>query len=181
MNPERPFPRDDDAPLRADMIAPELERLRQPLARFFARNIREPSDREDLVQDVFVRVLRRPGFDSRSHLTGYAFKTAASLLTDRQRRRAARRVRQHIPFDNDLHGDAAPGPDRSLAAQETLRETSLALMELPAKTRAIFLLRRLDGCSFPEIARRLKISVSSAEKHMQRAAHHLVMRMPEDK
>ena len=50
----------------------------------------------------------------------------------------------------------------------------MALMKLPERTRAVFLLRRLEGMSYSEIAIRLGVSVSAAEKHMLRAVRHLL-------
>jgi RNA polymerase sigma factor (sigma-70 family) len=55
------------------------------------------------------------------------------------------------------------------------------LLELPERTRQIFVLRRLEGLSYFEIGRRLGVSVSAVEKHMQRAVRHLAARTGDPK
>ena len=52
-----------------------------------------------------------------------------------------------------------------------------ALLELPDRTRIIFVLRRLEGMKYSEIAHKLGISVSAVEKHMLRAMSYLTERM----
>ena len=52
-----------------------------------------------------------------------------------------------------------------------------ALLELPERTRAIFVLQRFEGLKYKEIADRLGISASSVEKHMMSAIKHIFQRM----
>ncbi len=61
-----------------------------------------------------------------------------------------------------------------LAGREALRRTTQVLMELPERTRHVFILRRLERLSHQEIAVRLGLSVSAIEKHMLRASRHLL-------
>jgi RNA polymerase sigma factor (sigma-70 family) len=49
-------------------------------------------------------------------------------------------------------------------------------MDLPERTRTVFVLRRLEGQSYREISLRLGLSVSAVEKHMLRAVRHLLAR-----
>lgn len=49
----------------------------------------------------------------------------------------------------------------------------IALDALPERTRSIFLLHRIDGYSYPEIADQLGVSRKAVEKHMTRAIKHL--------
>ncbi|MDI1296884.1 MAG: sigma-70 family RNA polymerase sigma factor, partial [bacterium] len=70
-------------------------------------------------------------------------------------------------------GESDIGPDRILAGREALKTALAALERLPERTRTIFVLRRLEGMRYLEIARRLGLSVSAVEKHMVRAVAHL--------
>ena len=58
-------------------------------------------------------------------------------------------------------------------ARELLARYEAALDGLSAKTRSIFLRHRLDGRTYPEIAKELNESVSNVEKHMMKAIAHL--------
>ena len=163
------------------VLAQRSQALRGALARFFQRHVRDASEIDDLVQEVFLRVVRRGHCDQLEHLDGYIFQTAASVLHDRGRRRKTRLSEQHVPFEPELHAGTELAPDRSLMAREGLMAVSLILLELPEQTRRIFVLRRLEEISYQEIGLRLGLSVSAVEKHMLRAVRHLVSRMGAEK
>ena len=163
----------------AEDFARRSQLLRGALARYFARHLQDRSEVDDLVQDVFLRIVKRGGASGLENFEGYVFETAASVLNDRFRRRRARHADRHVEFDPDLHGQAELGPDRVLAGRQALRETTTALMKLPERTRNVFVLRRLEGLPYGEIARRLGLSVSAVEKHMVRAMRLLSASMEE--
>ena len=147
--------------------------FRLPLSRYFARRVRNESEIEDLVQETFERLIKRGDVDQLAHQGGYVFKTAASVFTDRLRSRRTRYADAHDQFDEGGHGDVDFSPEHVLLERERLARATAALLELPPRTRTVFVLRRLEGMKYLEIARRLGISVSALEKHMQRAVAHL--------
>jgi RNA polymerase sigma-70 factor (ECF subfamily) len=61
--------------------------------------------------------------------------------------------------------------------RQRLRQVIAALEELPARTRDIFVLFRLDRLKQSEIAAQMGISVSAVEKHVVRAVAHLARRL----
>jgi RNA polymerase sigma factor (sigma-70 family) len=155
----------------------DVEQFRISLERYFIRRVRDRGEAEDLVQDVFVRLTRRGGLGDVENLSGYIFETAASVLQDRARRRQVRAADAHDAFDVEHHAGEDFAPDRVLDGKERLRLVSAALLELPERTRHIFVLRRVDGMRYNEIASRFGISVSAVEKHMQRAVAFLAQRL----
>ena len=152
------------------------EGLRPVLKRYFARKGIDPAESDDLVQEVFLRIVKRGHSDALERFEGYVFATAASVLADRARRRSARHADRHVAFDPETHGTADSSMEEASIARQELRATTLILMELPERTRTVFLLRRLEGMSYSEIGIRLGLSISSVEKHVLRAARHLVAR-----
>src|SRR5262249_14851183 len=132
---------------------------------------------EDLVQDVFARMVARNSQDPVEHLGGYILKTASSVLADRARLRSSRGAERHVAFDAELHGEDELDPERVLVGKEDLQAATKALLCLPERTRTVFILRRLEGQRFQDIAVRLGISVSAVEKHMVRAVHRLSLEM----
>ncbi|TCM16481.1 RNA polymerase sigma-70 factor (ECF subfamily) [Novosphingobium sp. PhB165] len=165
------------------LAAAELEtisaldkRFRQSLLRHFGRRFSETCELEDMVQEVFVRLIRRGGVASLENLQAYVFETASSVLNDRLRRMRTRHETAHEPFDADLHANVDFSPEDVLLGKERLARATAALLELPERTRVIFVLRRLEGMRFQDIASRLGISVSAVEKHMQRAIAHMIRR-----
>src|SRR3546814_10103769 len=59
-------------------------KFRRSLLTYFGRRTSDLSDLEDMVQDVFVRLLKRGGASEleRQNLSAYVFETASSVLTD---------------------------------------------------------------------------------------------------
>lgn len=158
------------------LLGKRFELLRGPLRRYFLRKVPDQAEADDLVQDVFLRIVKRGGAEQLERFDGYVFETAASVLKDRLRRRAARAADRHIPFEPADHAELDVSAEEGLAAREALRAATAALMELPERTRTVFILRRLEALPYGEIAARLGLSVSAVEKHMLRAARHLVAR-----
>ena len=177
MGPEPITAANDSRATSADDLARRSQAIRGALTRYFGRHVRDRAEIDDLVQDVFLRIIKRGGSQGLENFDGYVFETAASVLNDRSRRRKVRQADRHLPFDPDLHAQSDLGPDSVLAGRQALRETTVALMELPERTRNVFVLRRLEELSYREIAHRLGLSVSAVEKHMLRAVRHLTARV----
>jgi len=163
-------PTHDAAP---DLAARSIT-LRSALARYFLRRLPGANDIEDLVQDVFLRIVRRGDNADLDRYEGYVFETAASVLKDRFRRRKVRATDRHQSFDPDLHIQTSLDPERTVLGQEALRSMTRVILQMPERTRTIFILRRLEGLPHQEIARRLGLSLSTVEKHIQRAARHIL-------
>src|SRR3546814_21069660 len=77
------------------------------------------------------------------------------------------RAVNHEPFDQNRHGGEDFSPEHVLINREHLERTSAMLLELPELTRAIFVLRRVEGLKVKDVAARLGISVTSVERHMR--------------
>lgn len=158
-------------------LARQAEPVRCWLMSYFRRRVPERADVEDLVQDVFARIVARDNGEPIEHLDGYVAKTAASVLADRGRQRAARRANRHMAFDPDLHAGEEIDPERVLSGRQELDWAAAALLALPERTRTIFVLRRLEGYSYREIAAHMGISVSAVEKHLVKGLRHLAVEM----
>jgi len=159
----------------------DLGQLRTSLKRYFRARIKNDGEVEDLVQEVFTRVAARKEGGQVEHLDRYLFQTASSVLADRARLMRARRAELHVEFDPDHHSPTDIDPHRTLSGREDLRAVTSVLLVLPARTRAVFVLHRLEGRKYREIAVQLGISVSAVEKHMARAVLHLARNCGENR
>ncbi|MDB5576378.1 MAG: sigma-70 family polymerase sigma factor [Bradyrhizobium sp.] len=137
------------------------------------RRVRNHSDIDDMVQQVFERLLKRGDVTAIEQLGGYVFQTASSVFIDYQRRRRTRHADEHDQFDEHNHADVDFSPEHVLMERERLAHATTILLNLPERTRVIFVLRRLEGMKYLDIAARLGISVSAVEKHMERAVVRL--------
>ena len=142
----------------------------QHIRKILLRRGRTAEEAEDLIQEAFVKMqeycdrggtVRKPeGFLVRTVL-----RLAANARRDAHRELyAAERVE-----DLTLIIDTSPTPDEVLAGQECLDRMRAALDSVSQRTREVFFMQRIDGLSYAEIAQRLRISISSVEKHMASA------------
>jgi DNA-directed RNA polymerase specialized sigma24 family protein len=67
------------------VLAEEAGSVRRWLTRYFARRVRNFAEIEDMVQDVFARLVARDSTEPIENLGGYVLKTASSVLADRAR------------------------------------------------------------------------------------------------
>ncbi|MHC8304306.1 RNA polymerase sigma factor [Pseudomonas sp. PB3P13] len=120
----------------------------------------------DLVQDLFLRFWRRPLVQV-EELGTYLLRCAGNIAIDHLRSEGARvRVNEGwLPEQPDNHSE----PQAALEAGNDLRHVEAALRALPERTRQIFLLNRIHGRKYAEIAKAMGLSQSAVEKHMMRA------------
>lgn len=142
-------------------------RLQRQIARLTRRD-----DAEDLLHSSFLRMLEKQQSDIRNP-EAFLLRSAVNAARD-EYRRAQRPAAQQTAdlFILNVHDDA-PLQDEKLIAQQRLRHIHEGLMQLSPRTREIFLMHRLDGLKYREIADRLNISMSAVEKHISRAVQFL--------
>ncbi|WCD80469.1 sigma-70 family RNA polymerase sigma factor [Pseudomonas sp. TUM22785] len=131
---------------------------------------RRLGDREraaDIAQDTFLRLLvtrRLPGSgEGRSYLA----QIARNLVIDQWRRQ---RIEQaYLDSLAMLPEPETPSLETRAMVIETLLQIDAMLDSMPAKVREAFMLSQFEGLTYPQIAERLQVSVSSVQKYMIRA------------
>lgn len=148
----------------------------KPLTAYFRRRIGEAEEVPDLVQEVFLRLARmdEPG-DIRQR-DSFIFVTAGNVLRDRARYRKVR-AGEAVPIDEIAIESSDFAPDRVLESKQAAKLIRMALLELPDRTRDVFVLRALEGLKMADVARALDISTRAAEKHQARALAHIAERV----
>jgi len=143
---------------------------RLPLLRTLQRMVGNPSTAEDLLQETYLRVTRALGERPVIHLEPFVFQTARNLALDhlRARRAQARTLVEDVP-EQVLHNVAAPlGSSEDAAhAEQLLRHLSSQLGQLSQRQQRIFVLSRVHGASYMEIAEQLKVSASTVQKELK--------------
>ena len=151
-------------------------RFRPALMAFFLRRLRNHAEAEDMTQDVFVRLAGADPAQMKS-ADAYIFQTAANLLRDR-----GRRERVRTDYRARLWGqegaDVDPlDPLRFATDRESLAQLVAGLKDLPEKTRAIFVLYRLENVDKRAIADAYGLAMSSVDRHLAKAMALLVARV----
>jgi RNA polymerase sigma-70 factor (ECF subfamily) len=143
-----------------------------PLRRFLARRVPPGVDPDDLLQDVFLRVVR--GLDSFGGIDrpeAWLFQIARNALRDSLRARLRRDGRTDT-LENDLPADPDPAADD--AAEAELAPCLTAMVgRLPEPYRTAVTLTSLQGASQADVARQLGVSVSGMKSRVQRGRAQL--------
>ena len=131
---------------------------------------------EELTQEAFARVYVANTAELKSP-SGFLLRVAHNLALDHIRRRK----RVHIePLGDDAARwlrDDAPSAEEQLATREELHHVRAAVAELPPKCRQVFLLLRIEGLSYREIALEMGLSPTMVRKYADRAFEHLQLRL----
>jgi RNA polymerase sigma factor (sigma-70 family) len=125
-------------------------------------------DVEDLVQEVFLRGFAAETKGGIREPKAFLFKIAKNLtLTDKRKS-----MQESTGPLEDLVGAELIVDERQVTADELLDGRrklalfALAVANLPPQCRKAFLLRRVEGLTYKQIANRMDISVSAVEKHV---------------
>lgn len=145
-----------------------------PLRGYFAKRVRNPADVDDLIQEVFVQLLRRNQGKPIERVHQYLFQVAANVLRDQNRRRQVRHLDEHESYDEEKHEVTTEiSPERVLLGEDAVACVATALQRLPQRTQDVFFLRAIDRRKYKDIARQLGVSLSTVEKEMSDAIVYL--------
>lgn len=146
----------------------EIKLLFLKLRRLLYSRGKSLDDTDDLIQEAFLRLQQYHRDHPVKHTEAFLVRTVLNLLTD-QRRKA--RLANIVPGALESLPLPDPGPqqDAVFDGQKRLRRFKAGLRELSPRRREVFILHRIEGYSFAQIAQRLGITVSMAEKHAARA------------
>jgi RNA polymerase sigma factor (sigma-70 family) len=169
-------PHAQGAAFPADDVGAWMAEYGPALRRFFSKRV-GASDADDLVQEVFLRLQARAAGDPVENVERYLFRIANNVLVDRHRHEASHAMAYVDPLDAAFDITDEVSPERVLMARQSLGQLSLALRELPPRTREAFIFHRFEEMTYPVIARRMGISVTGVEKLIKRALAQLAVKV----
>jgi RNA polymerase sigma factor (sigma-70 family) len=139
----------------------------ESLIQFLATRLRSVQEAKEVAQEAYVRLLSLEDSGAVSFLRAFLFKTAANLAVDRIRSRN----RQQQALDAGLCDESreAPTPDREAASAQEVEIVRRLIGELPPKCRHAFLLHRVHGAEFSEIAQEMGLSERMVRHYVLRA------------
>ncbi|MGO9275895.1 MAG: RNA polymerase sigma factor [Terriglobia bacterium] len=164
------------------VVAEERSRLRN----FIRRRVPDPSDVEDIVQEVFYELVEANRLLMPiEHVTGWLFRVARNRITDLLRKKKPETFSGGAVEDEDGEvlriEDLLPSPDagpEALYVRNVLHEElELALDELPEEQREVFVAHELEGRSFKEMAAETGVSVNTLLSRKRYAVLHLRERL----
>jgi len=160
-------------------IADVVEREQVRLRRFIGRRVPDPRDAEDILQDVFYKLVEANRLLMPiDHVTAWLFRVARNRIADLFRSRRANRLADAAGSDEivqleELLPSPDAGPDALYARNVMLDELAVAVDELPADQRAVFLAHVVEGRSFKEIAAATGVNINTLLSRKRYAVRHL--------
>jgi len=141
------------------------------IKRYLTRFLSSHHDIEDVAQEAYLRafVAEKKKDGEIEHPRAFLFRIAKNLAISRLRRKSYQITDYIEDLGVSVVIEDGTDPERELEAQQSLGLYCEAVASLPEKTRQIFLLRKMHGLKHKEIAQRMSLSLSSIEKHLQKA------------
>jgi RNA polymerase sigma factor (sigma-70 family) len=167
-------------------IPPTPAEERSRLRDFIRRRVPDPSDAEDIVQEVFYELVEANRLLMPiEHVTGWLFRVARNRITDLFRKkkpeafsdRTAEGEDGELLRIEDLLPSPDAGPEALYVRSVLLEELEFALDELPDEQRAVFVAHELEGRSFKELSAESGVNVNTLLSRKRYAVLHLRERL----
>ena len=164
-----------------DQQLSEAIRREQPrLRNFIRRRVPDPRDAEDILQDVFYRLVEANRLLMPiDHLTGWLYQVARNRIVDLFRNRARENIGNTGVGEDDETADMdrllspEAGPDGLYEREMLMSALELAMEELTAEQREVFVAHELEGRSFKDIAAATGVNVNTLLSRKRYAVLHL--------
>jgi len=148
-----------------------FERHHQAIYRFCLRMTRSPQAAEDLVQEVFMRMMKYCGrLRSDSNFKSWMYSTARNACLDQ-----LRKANRESTALEDVEEPVSPAPAASEVVEkgEEIGQLRRALTLLPENRREVLILSRFEHRKYHEIAGLLDCSVGTVKVRVHRAVRQL--------
>lgn len=151
-------------------LATLFERHHRSVYRFCLQLTRNPAQSEDLVQDVFLRMLRKAkSFRGDGSFKGWMFNIARNVTLDHLRKSSKHHDQ---PLSDELldseHVDTRTA-ERAAADSQRINRVMKALNQLPAAAQEVIWLGRFEFDNYEELGQALACTASTARVRMHRA------------
>lgn len=157
----------------ASCLGTLFERHHRGVYQYCLQLTRNPAVSEDLVQEVFLKLLQKAAsYRGDGSCKAWIFHIARNVTFD-YLRRADRRVTSDEDDENAERLVDHRSSEQVAAAQQNLRLVARALAEIPAAAREVIWLGRFVFEDYDELARALGCTASAARVRMHRAMQQL--------
>jgi RNA polymerase sigma-70 factor (ECF subfamily) len=166
---EESFVRDRIAWIGAEIVPHERD-VRSWLRRSSLRAL----DEDDVIQEAYARVAATPSVQQIREPRAYFFTAVRNIVLEHLRRAKVTPIAVVADFQEAFVVDDSPDPEKIAVDRDELRRVIDMIEALPEKLRQVLWLRRVEGLSQREIARRLGVPESTVEKRAAKALRLLL-------
>lgn len=132
---------------------------------------------DDIVQDVYCRLLRLERFDHIEDPRAYLFRCARNVLLEQVRRSKVVSIMTVQNLDELGVADLGPNPESAVSSRAELVRVLGLIEGLPERCRQVFELRKVHGLSQAETAKALRISENIVEKETAKGLNLILRHM----
>lgn len=163
-------------------ISQAFAEQRGKLRSFIRRRVPDPADVEDILQDVFYRLVEANRLLMPiEHVTAWLFQVARNRITDVFRKKKPDNFSDIAPQDEsgellqieDMLPSPDAGPEAAYLRTVLLEELEIALDELPDEQREVFIAHEFEGRSFRELSEESGVKISTLLARKRYAVLHL--------
>ncbi len=148
---------------------------RKELINHLLRIVKCPETAQDLVQESYIILSRTAADAPIEHPRGFLYRTAGNLALDHLRHRKV--IERHIEAEQSADEAEMPGVEHEISKAQWQTLLHQAIAELPPRCRDAFILHKIRGMSYREVAQLLDISESAVEKHIIKGLQHCRQRL----
>ena len=160
------------APATKQHFLESLEKAHsQQLRRFLSARLRNAAaDVPDLVQEIYLRVLRLKDHEAIRNPQAYLYTIASHVLHQYTLRRAiGPATMDPLHVVNSLESSIAPDPAEEADIEQRIEAMECALEAYSPRAYAVLVMYRCEGLTFKQIGERLGVSNVMARKYLERA------------
>lgn len=155
------------ADTRQELVARLFREHNEALLRFLAMRLHSHQEAKEIAQEAYVKLLNLDRSQAISYQRAFLFKTAANLAIDRLRGRGRRERARETGLFDELR--EAPTPEHEAVVAQEVEHLQRLIAELPPKCRQAFLLYKIEGLEFSEVAARMSLSERMVRDYVVRA------------
>lgn len=150
------------------------------LLRYFLIKLGNRADADELAHETLTRFLSAAPATAIATPGAYLTRIATNLLRDRAERGSTKLAHVSVPLDEGVSRATGVDPHRDVEARQELERWKAILLHLPARTLDIFLLNRVEGLSYREIAETMRLPLWMVQKQMLKAIRHIAAHRDEE-
>ncbi|HRD01257.1 MAG TPA: RNA polymerase sigma factor [Candidatus Saccharicenans sp.] len=129
---------------------------------------------EDLTQEIFLKLFRSLSkYDFERDFTAWFLTLSRNYLIDEFRKRKAEKSQRFDGEASSLPAVEKDNPEIRYLDEEKAEMVRLGLQQLPPELRMVLVLREIEGFSYEEIAREIKVPLGTVKSRVNRARIHL--------
>jgi len=152
----------------AATVAAVHKKYNNSLKNYIKRRLDAPEDVDDVLQDVYLRLLKHPRLTELKFSLAYLKKITANLLIDRFRRHQLRKRDMHDLLDEAILWADSASPEKIVQTMEGIAVFNEIFENLSGNCRRAFVLSRFKGYTYDEIADEMGVSKGAVNKYISK-------------